>query len=143
MSMTSNLVVNVCVFVLACYGMASLLIGMLGESGTTRRLGRWIRSHDERALLNRQRKAARDREMRKVESTADRAAQMHEIFADVIHPTTPYCDYLDTPRDAMPRVRRPISEDRIVVGLDGKTKTVIRGMTPNGVPSYIGWKEGT
>jgi hypothetical protein len=69
-------------------------------------LRRWVAERDDRALLNRQRKAARDREMRKVESTADRAAQMHEIFADVIHPTTPYCDYLDTPRDAMPRVRR-------------------------------------
>jgi hypothetical protein len=103
MAMSVRLIVNICVLVLAAYGWCCILLGMRDPFRWAKKT---IAERDERALLNRQRKAARDREMRKVESTADRAAQMHEIFADVIHPTTPYCDYLDTPRDAMPRVRR-------------------------------------
>jgi hypothetical protein len=103
MTMSTKLIVWFCVCALSGYAFGGLLRGAYKP---IRKTLRWIAEHDDRALLNRRRKAARDREMRKVESTADRAAQMHEIFADVIHPTTPYCDYLDTPRNAVPRMRR-------------------------------------
>lgn len=99
----TKLIVLFCMSVLAGYGVVVLLFDAYEKLG---RLRQWLRTHDERALLNRQRQAARDREDRKTERRADRMAQIHGVMTgDVIHSTTPYCDYLDTPRNAVPYIR--------------------------------------
>lgn len=100
--MSVKLIVFGCMSVLSGYCLVSWLVDLYR---LFRPFSEWIAEHDDRALLNRQRQAARDREMRKVEATADRNAQMHAVFADVIHSTTPFCDYLDTPRNAVPYIR--------------------------------------
>lgn len=98
--MTTSLIVHFCLLVIVACCVIVQLADKLG------RLRKWIAEHDERALLSRQRQAARDREDRETDRRADHMAQIHGVMTgDVIHPTTPYCDYLDTPRDAMPYVR--------------------------------------
>jgi hypothetical protein len=56
-------------------------------------LRNWIAERDARALLNRQRKTVRNR----------------EIFASLIHPSTSYCEYLGTKSGDVPRVRRHVA----------------------------------